>query len=290
MRVIADRRADVLVGDDEVDHRLHLGLAGRVVAGADLLVLLAPARREVAVEVEALEVGVDLDRQAVVVLDQPLGHQAVVLAAELARLARDHQARVLLALLPRAVRIGDAHEEDAAVAVDVLGGEALDRLLVERIAPRRRADVARPVGERELGAVGVQARAEIDRARVEQLRDVGIAAVLGEQLVEEVEHRRRRGQLGGVDVAVGPERRLVLGRAGREVGQRRHPDVAPFVALADRADRRQRRERLRVLEQQLGQVVVLVEGVEADLGGVGGRHGHPGGWRAALFQTCGLGW
>ena len=65
--VIADRRADVLVRDDEVDHRLDLGLAGRIVAGADLLVLLAPARGEVAVEVEAFEVGVDLDRQAVVV-------------------------------------------------------------------------------------------------------------------------------------------------------------------------------------------------------------------------------
>jgi hypothetical protein len=110
------------------------------------------------------------------------------------------------------VRIGDAHEEDLAVAVDVLGGEAIDRLLVVGIAARRRADVARPVGERELGAVGIETRAEIDGARVEQVRDLGIAAVLGEQLVQEVQHRRRCGQLGGVDVAVAPERRLVLGR------------------------------------------------------------------------------
>ncbi len=52
MRVVADRGADVLVRDDEVDHRPHLGLAGRVGAGADLLELLAPLGREVAVQVE----------------------------------------------------------------------------------------------------------------------------------------------------------------------------------------------------------------------------------------------
>ena len=262
-----------LCDDDEVDHRLDLGLAGRIVAGADLLVLLAPARREVAVQVEAFEVGIDLDRQAVVVPDQALGHQPVVLAAELAGLARDHKARILLALLPSAVRIGDAHEEDPAVAVDVLGGQALDRLLVEWITARRRADVARPVGERELGAVGIEARAQIDRARVEQLRDLGVGAVFCEQLVQEIEHRRRRRQLGGVDVAVGPERRLVLGGAGRDVGDRRDPDVAPFEALADRADRRQGRKRLRVFEQQLGQLVVPVEDVEVRRRVVGGRHG-----------------
>jgi hypothetical protein len=88
------------------------------------------------------------------------------------------------------VRIAHAHREDAAVAVDVLLVEAVDRLLVEGIAARRRADVARPLGERELGAVGVDARAEVDGARVEQLRDLGVAAVAGEQLVEVVEDRR----------------------------------------------------------------------------------------------------
>ncbi len=59
--VEADRRADVRVRDDEVDHRTHLGFAGRVRAGADLLELLAPEGREVAVQVEPFGVAVDLD-------------------------------------------------------------------------------------------------------------------------------------------------------------------------------------------------------------------------------------
>ena len=133
--------------------------------------------------------------------------------------------------------------------------QAVDRLLVERIAPRRRADVARPVGERELGAVGVQARAEVDRARVEQLRDLSASLPCRRRRPAGAGSRapRSRGQLGGVDVAVGPERRLVGGGAGGDVGDGRDPDVAALVALADRAHRHQRRVRLGVVEQQPGQ-------------------------------------
>ena len=45
---------DVGVTRDEVDDRAHLGLGGRIRSRAQLLELLAPARREIAVEVEAL--------------------------------------------------------------------------------------------------------------------------------------------------------------------------------------------------------------------------------------------
>jgi hypothetical protein len=78
--------------------------------------------------------------------------------------------------------------------------------------------VARPVGQGELGAVGIEARTEVDRA-------VSSSCVISASLpycvtscVQVVEHRGRRGQLGGVDVAVGPERRLVGGGAGGDVG------------------------------------------------------------------------
>ena len=87
VRVEADGRADVRVLDDEVDHRPHLGLAGRVRAGAALLELLPPVGREVAVQVQPFEVRVGLDHQPVVVLEQAFGHDAEVLAAE-ARRAR----------------------------------------------------------------------------------------------------------------------------------------------------------------------------------------------------------
>jgi hypothetical protein len=98
---------------------------------------------------------------------------AVVLAAEFAGLARHHQARLGGVLLVRAVRVGDAHaEQHAAVAVDVLHRQAVDRVLVVGVGPRGRADVARPVGQRQFGAVGVQARADVDGARVQQLADL----------------------------------------------------------------------------------------------------------------------
>ena len=157
-----------------------------------------------------------------------------------------------------------------------------DRILLERVAPRRRADVARPVGEREFGAVGVQARAQVDRARVEQPGDLAarfaVGAVRGHEVVQVVQHRRARGQFGGVDVAVGPEGRLVLGRAGRGVGDGGDPDVAALEALADARDRDQPGVGVGIVEQQPGQRVVAVEGVEA--GGRGGGLGHDGGRKA----------
>jgi hypothetical protein len=232
MRVEADRRADVGVLDDEVDHGPHFGLARGVGAGAELFVFLAPEGREVAVQVQALAVAVHLDLQAVEVDEGALGHHPVVGAAELARLARDHQPRLVGVALPGAVRVGHAHLQHAAVAVDVLDRQAVHRLLVERIGPGGRADEARLVGQRQLGAVGVQARAEVDHPGVEQLGDPGIAAMPGHQLVQPVQAGGAGRQLTGMDVAVDPDGRLVLVIAGGAVGDDHQRDVTPFVALA----------------------------------------------------------
>ena len=172
-------------------------------------------------------------------------------------------------VLPQAVRIGDAHLQDAAVAVDVLDGEALDLLLVVRIRPRARADPFRLVGERPFGAVRIDPRAEVERARVERARDVGILAVLRDERVQEVEVRGRRRDLGRMDVAVDPERGLFGGGTGRGVGDRQHPDVAAFVALADRFDR----DELRIFGgeglQERGEFGVAIEAVEGDGGHCG---------------------
>ncbi len=216
--VEADRRTDVRVLGDEVHHRAHLGLAGRVRAGAGLFELLAPVGREVAVQVEPFEVRVGADLQAVVVAQQALGHDAEILAADVAGLARHHQPRVFGVLLPAAVCIGHAHAEHAAVAVDVFDVQAIDRRFVERVRACRRADVARLVGQRQFGAVGVQPRADVDRARVQQVRDapafVVIDAEVQHQVVQPVQAGGAGGELGGVDVAVDPEGRLVAVRAG----------------------------------------------------------------------------
>ena len=275
MGVKAHRCADVGVAGDEVDHRAHLGLAGRVWTGAGLLELLPPHRREVAVQVQALEVGVDLDLQAVVIRQRAFGHHAPVVATELAGLARDHQPGVLRVALPATVRVGQAHVQHPAVAVDVLGGQALDRRLVVGVRPGRRADMARLVGQRQLGAVRVEPRAEVDHPGVEQLGDAGVAAVARCQLVQPVQAGGGGGQLGGVDVAVDPDRRLVGVSAGGGIGQHQQPDVAALEALADRAQLHQGWPRSCVRLQQLRQLSVAIEGIEAR-GRQRGGLGHDG--------------
>ena len=167
--------------------------------------------------------------------------------------------------------------QDAAVAVDVLDVEPVDGLLVERIAAGRRTDVPRPVGQRELGAVGVQARAEVDDARVEEPRDVRIVAVAG--------HERCRKYSTAVDAVSSaawmlPSAQnagLSTSATGRGVGDRRDPDVAAFVALADRSHRDQRGARGGVVVQQSGQFVVSEKRSKLGTGG------------AAVIETGGVG-
>jgi hypothetical protein len=90
--------------------------------------------------------------------------------------------------------------------------------------------LARHVGQRQLGAVGVQARAEVDHAGVEQLGELGVLAVAGDQLVQPVQAGGAGRQLRGVDVAVDPEAGLVQVGARGAVGDDREPHLAPFMA------------------------------------------------------------
>ena len=71
--------------------------------------------------------------------------------------------------------------------------------------------------------------------------DIGVAAVLGYQLIQKVQIGGRRRDLGRMNVAVNPECRLVDGGTGRAIGDADQPDVAAFVTLADRFERYQLR-------------------------------------------------
>ncbi len=133
-----------------------------------------------------------------------------------------------------------------------------------------RADPFRLVGERPFGAVRIDPRTDVERAGVERARHVRVLAVLRDERLQEIQARRGGRDLGRVDVAVDPERRLFRGRAGRGVGDGQHPDVAALVALADRFDGDELRdfggERLED-RRELG---VAVEAVEGDGGHCGG--------------------
>jgi hypothetical protein len=69
-----------------------------------------------------------------------------------------------------------------------------------------------------------------------------------------------------VDVAIDPERRLVRGGARLPVGDRRYPDVAAFMTLADRFDRDELRVFARKRVQEFGEFGVAVEAIEGDGG------------------------
>ena len=277
--VKADRRANVRVVGDEVHHGAHFGLAGGIGARAHLLELLPPVGGEVAVEVETFAVGVGADLQSVEVLQRAFGDQPVVLATEFTRLARHHHARVALVLLVGAVRVGHAHLQHAAVAVDVFHRQAFYRLFVVGVVARAAANMARLVGQRQLGAVGVQARHHVDHARVQQVLDLHVGVVSRQQLVQPVQAGGAGSQLGGVDVAVHPEGGLVGVGAGAGVRQRQQPDVAAFMALAQAAELHELRRRIGVILQQAREFVVAVELVETRYGqrrhGAGVRRGQP---------------
>ena len=271
-RVQAGATAQVRMRGEELHHRAHLGLAGGEGAGAELLELLPPARRKVAVQIEALGVAIDAghrDRLAVVVGDAALGHHAVVVAAgRIERVASHHELRLRRMLLPRAVGVSHAHLQQAAVAVDILGQQALGRLLVVRIAACRRAHVARPVGHRPFGAVGVDARRHVQRAGVELARDLLVVAVVLQQPVDEVQAGARCRQFDRVDVAVDPVGGLVLRRASGEAGQRQQRDRPAFVAVSDLAVGGNVGSLGSEGLEQADQVVVAVEAGEVDGGHV----------------------
>src|SRR6188508_1575122 len=103
--------------------------------------LRSPLRREVPIQVEALERRGHLDRDAVVILDAALDEQPVErsVVGAVDRIAAHEELLLLGMQPPSAVRIFDAHVEHSPVAVEILDLEAVLGL-VERVWPNARAD------------------------------------------------------------------------------------------------------------------------------------------------------
>src|SRR5215203_3879855 len=218
-RMVGVHAEDVLVPEQEIDLRPRLRLRERVWPGALLLVLGLPVIRILTVHVEAVEGTRYPPPEAVVVLEGSFPVEPVVggLGVGLVGGPGDHEPRVFVGDAPLAASVDDAHLEDVAVTVYILGVET--RLLFG-LGP---GSQGRPqgVGRRQvaLGAVGGETGEHIEGLFVEEAFD-------------QVERRHRARNLAGVGVAVYPEGGLRLGRACLCVGKLREPDLTPLIALA----------------------------------------------------------
>ncbi len=139
-------------------------LRERVLARA--VFLRRPVGGEVAVHV-AVERHFDGYVDAVEVADPAFRIDAVILAALFAGLALHHDPGFGGALLPLAFFVADPHPDDVAVAVDILGDEALDA-----VETRHEPAVAAPIvvgrQERKLGSVRIDARQDVENLLVYQ--------------------------------------------------------------------------------------------------------------------------
>jgi hypothetical protein len=203
---------------------------------------------------------------SIIVLDQALAKQAIVGAAFFVQASFDHQPGIAFRDLPIAGRVGNAHLQDAAIAINILGVEAV-LLVLERIRSRAGADVPRLPGQCPLRAVGVEPRHHVDGLLVKYARDLGVAAIALGQLLDEVERSHRGGHFGGVDVGINPERRLLGVRPGLPVGQHDQRDLPPLVRFAQRGDLHDAGVLLGQPRQAFGQLGVGVVGVEGDVHG-----------------------
>jgi hypothetical protein len=188
--------------------------------------------RILAVHVQAVEGTRYPPPEAVVVFEGPFPVEPVVGGLGVGFVGRpgDHEPGVLVGDAPLAPSVNDAHLEDVAVAVDVLGVEAW---LLFGLGP---GSQGRPqgVGRRQvaLGAIGRETGEHVEGLLVEETGREVFRAMPFEEVFDQVECRHRACNLAGVGVAVYPESRLRLGGTCLCVGKLREPDLTPLIALA----------------------------------------------------------
>ena len=202
------------------------------------------------------------DVDAVPVLDGSFGKYAEELSFDIVGAARDEQARLLGVRLPGAVRIVLAHHQHPSVAIDVLTMQPVLWLVV-RIGPNTRAAEA-SVSETRVRAVRVHPGNDVERPRVERVRDPLVSPVVVEEAVEQVQRGGGTGELHRMDLCVDEDRRLLLGRTGVEVRHRGDRDLASLVGLSDRIEPEKMWEGGSPGLERLGQLAVGVEAVELD--------------------------
>ena len=284
-RMVGVEGVHVLAGQQGVDVRPGFRLGERVRARATLVGILPPAVRVLAVHVEAVEGTRYLPLESIVVLENAFFVKAVVRPPELVRGARDQEPGVSVRDAPLAILVLDAHLEDVAVAVHVVGLEAGFGL---RFGPGPEGG-AQGVGRGQvvLGAVGGETGEDVEGLLVEEAGYEVVPAVALQEGLDQIQRRHRAGHLARVGVAVHPEGRFLFSGAGPGVGDLGQPDLPPLVAPARGLNPAQPGELVRERVQGLCELFVGQVSVEARLHGSSGVSGpEPGYYGPSWASEC----
>ena len=259
--------ADVRSGHDRSDQRVDLGLRQRVIARTGHLG--APAGGEVAVQIEPFRRRRRRDVEAVEVLDGAFVEHAVAGHVGVDAGRRDgHEQPVVVGMGdPRAVGVGEAHLEDAAVAIDVLLVETGPAMGVgERPRSHAGSPESGTVGEHPLGTIGVHPGHDVERAGAQRPGDRGVARSMAvDESLQQSARGDRGGQFDGVDAGVDPVRRFRVVRPGRGIGDGDQQQVASLERSAVGVDGDEVGVGGGELLDPVDQLVVAEEPVEAVL-------------------------
>lgn len=241
------------------EHILHqppgFRLADHVRAGVRLVVGILVL--EIAIEVDAAGAVLVVEAVPIAVGPFPVDRVAARLAP--GRIGTAHQSRIVRMDHVGPVRVLHTHDRDDAVFVQVLG-TVLIRPAVVVVVELRGVGLPGRLDRREhqLGAVGVDARDDVERVRVEPLLDRRIGGVPGEQPLGDEERQFAADHLVPFEVRRDEQRRTLGDRDAGRVRDLDGPDRTPFPCLGDLDELRQVRVRRRQLAQRRRHLVVGV--------------------------------
>ena len=240
------RHGDVGIPEEEDHGGAGLDLAQGVLPGTALGVaaaggiqarLRAPVFRVVPVEVQTTD-PILVETTIPVAVDPLRDHHPLTL--DVAAPGSPHEAPrriprveggVAVVLLPLSHPV--AHLVDDTVSVQVLRRILVHETVAVVVHGAHRAPVRLGGVEVHGAAIGVVLWPQVDRLRIQQLRDPGVGAVAVQEVLHEPEHRLAARHLTAVPATLEVGGGLVGGGPRLLVGERRHEDGSPLEAPVD---------------------------------------------------------
>ena len=185
-----------------------------------------------------LEIAVEVDparsvfvQETVAVRVHALGVERVCAGLALGFVRTLHQARIVRVDHEVARRVGDPHERDHAVAVQVFTGIFIEAAVIVVVVRKSvSASVVFYGGEHRFGAVGVEPRNHVDHLVTQHRRRARVV----EQEADRLERKLAAQDMITLQVAHHEHRRALVRGDSRAITHLDEPDLPAFVRRADR--------------------------------------------------------